>query len=347
MAGEFNVPDGAAPNGDVPVTPTESVAESSEQVITIPPIAGFWRRMAAFVLDVVFLGIVGQLLGLSLSSIWFQIGPYGRIVGQPIALLYFGIMDSGVAGGQTLGKRLLRVAVRNAEGQRIGVGRSMLRTLVWLVPVTLNGWALPAMSDPIVAGVASIVVFGVSGAVAMTLLFNRRTRQGIHDMLAGTYVLYLDGRTIELLPKPARLQWMLSGAMLVLAVALTGLGGFLASRPGAPLQQVLELQRTLKTDSRFIAVGVFDQKFRVWGGDTTRTLGIQVWYKGVPTEAERTTVMNDVARKAVAVADVERYDLIRIEVMSAYDLGIATWHVSHFDSQSVSTWRERIGEGST
>jgi|CXWL01.1.fsa_nt_gi uncharacterized RDD family membrane protein YckC len=71
------------------------------------------------------MGICGQILGWSLSSFWFQIGPYGRIVGLLFILPYFGLMNSGVGKGQTIGKRLLKIAVRDGENKPIRLGRSL------------------------------------------------------------------------------------------------------------------------------------------------------------------------------------------------------------------------------
>lgn len=342
MEGEAQFEVGARFWGDEGAGDSEPDRIEVEPLFTIPPVSGFWRRFAAFLLDGMLLGIVGQVLGWSMSSVWFQLGPYGRIVGQLVALAYFGLMDSSLAGGQTLGKRALRVAVRDAEGQPIGVGRSMLRTLVWLIPVTLNGWALPEMTNPIVSWVTGVILFGVGGAVLVTMVFNRRSRQGLQDMLTRTYVLHLGGQPVEALPVAARIQWVLSCAMLVLAVVVAGVSGLLVSQAGSPLQQVLALQKTLQQDNRFFSSSVFDQTFYESDGQTSRALRIQVWYRGVPTESQRSAVMNDVARAALTVKDVDSYDLVRIDVTSAYDLGFATGYLTYGDGQPASTWRERV-----
>ena len=318
-----------------PVVPTD--------IATTPPIAGFWRRFVAFFIDWLALGIVGQLIALPFYSFWCRLGPYGRFVGFPIALMYFGLTDSSVAGGQSIGKRVLALAVRNADGQAISANRAFLRTLVWLVPLMLNGWALPIMSEPIIAGATSIIVFGVGGALCMTLVFNRRTRQGLHDMLSGTFVLHLSGQPVNALPTPTRRQWMLPGVVMVVAVLFT-IGGFAVSRSVSSLQNVLQLQRVLQRDNRFFSVGVSDQTLRVFGGEATRTLEISAWFKGVPTETERTSIMNDLAKQVLDQHDLAGFDFIRIEVISAYDVGLAHGHRSNFDSERPSTWRVRIDD---
>lgn len=327
-----------------PAVLTELAPESDEPLFTISPISGFWRRFAAFILDGLLLGVVGQALGWSLSSFWFEVGPYGRIVGQMIALLYFGLMDSRIGNGQTLGKRLLKVAVRDSSGTPIGVGRSMLRTLIWLVPTTLNGWAVPIMANMVVASIATVILFGVGGAVLVTMIFNQRTRQGLHDMLTHTYVLRLSGEPVESLPSPAKLQWILTGIMIALALAVVGVGGIYASRSGTPLQSIIALQQTLQEDERFFSVSVFDQTFSDSDGETSRALRVEGWYKGMPSDAERETLVNELAREALAIEGVEEFDLIRVDVKSAYDLGIATAYLTYGDGQTVDEWRKRTGQ---
>ena len=70
-----------------PVLPQENIAaQESEElspspVLILPPIAGFWRRFLAWLIDSILLGLIGQLIGISFSSVLFSIGPYGRLIG--------------------------------------------------------------------------------------------------------------------------------------------------------------------------------------------------------------------------------------------------------------------------
>jgi hypothetical protein len=261
--------------------------------------------------------------------------------------MYFSLMDSRFGNGQSVGKRLLRLAVRGGGNQPIGIGRSMLRTLIWLVPLTLNGWALPLLRTPILAWFTGVILFGVGGAVLFTMVFNRRTRQGLHDMCAGTYVVRVDGEPIEALPIVARLQWIVAGVIVAVAAVLVTGGVFLGSVSGTPPQQVITLQGALERDHRFFSASVFDRTTYEIGGNTSRALRIEAWYKGVPSEDERKRAMSDVAKAALDQVDgVGQYDLMQISVTSAYDLGIATGRVTYNDTQPIDTWRERVGEPS-
>jgi uncharacterized RDD family membrane protein YckC len=298
--------------------------------------------MAAFAVDGLVLGVVGQALAWPLSPFWFRIGPYGRFVGQFIALVYFGVMDSRYGGGQSMGKRLLGIAIRDRRNESISVTRSMLRTLIWLAPVTLNGWALPLLRTPILAWFTEVILFGVGGAILFTMVFNRRTRQGLHDMLCDTYVVRADGEPIEVFPTVARLQWIATGIMVAVALVLATVSAFGGPIFGAPLQQVIRLQREIEPDRRFFSVSIFDRTFHVSGGKATRTLVIEAWYRGVPTEPDRQKAMNDVAKAALDQMDsIGDFDLMRITMTSAYDLGIASYRSAYGDGQPIKTWRQR------
>src|SRR6187455_1232356 len=88
---------------------------NSEPIFTFPPIAGFWRRFFAWCIDLLLLGVIGQVIAVAFSSFLFSIGPYGRPIGLLFLIPYFGIMNSRIGGGQTVGKRWMQIAVRNRE----------------------------------------------------------------------------------------------------------------------------------------------------------------------------------------------------------------------------------------
>ena len=79
-------------------------------------ITGFLRRIGAFFIDGLILGLFGFLLGLFLENYFVQIGGWGRLIGFSIALLYFGLLNSSLNKGQTIGKILLKINVVDTNG---------------------------------------------------------------------------------------------------------------------------------------------------------------------------------------------------------------------------------------
>src|SRR5262245_42517816 len=110
------------------------------------PIAGFWRRLGAFFLDCLALGVLGGAIGFFLNDTFASLGPWGRLLGFLVALIYFGIFNSRISGGQTLGKRLLSVKVVAKDGTSLSVSKSFLRFLPLGVPWFLNNAQVPELA---------------------------------------------------------------------------------------------------------------------------------------------------------------------------------------------------------
>jgi uncharacterized RDD family membrane protein YckC len=156
-------------------------------------IAGFWRRLFAFFLDLLILAVVGfAIISTDFDRI-AALGSEGRLIGFPISLAYFGILNSRYGGGASIAKRLLGLRVVDRSGEHIGLLRALLRTVVLTLPYYLNGFFIPG--DPLGAQalpvdfVTSFIVFGCGGAIIYLYIFNRGTRQSLHDLVAGTFVV--------------------------------------------------------------------------------------------------------------------------------------------------------------
>jgi uncharacterized RDD family membrane protein YckC len=158
-------------------------------------IAGFWRRATAFVLDMLLLGIVGWILGALFFDAFAKLGSYGRAIGFVITMMYFVPLDSRLGHGQTLGKRILGLQVVDGQRQCLSASRSLLRYAVIGVPFFLNGffipdkWGMGVALTYIVGSVLSLIVLGGLLSLTYLYIFNRRTRQSLHDLAAGSYVV--------------------------------------------------------------------------------------------------------------------------------------------------------------
>lgn len=83
------------------------------------PLAGFWRRILACILDFILLGLAGLLLGILAGRYLALLSGFGPFVGFMVAVLYWGWFDSENGGGQTLGKKLCRLQVVSGDGQKL------------------------------------------------------------------------------------------------------------------------------------------------------------------------------------------------------------------------------------
>ncbi len=191
----------------------------AETLTATRSIGSFWRRFFAFFVDSLILGIIGFTLGAIFFDTLSQLGPWGKLLGFLIAVPYFAVTESNVGGGRSLGKRLLRLRVVDAQGNTLPFEHSFARYTVFAAPFFLNKLALPVSKTPwVVFILLGVIVFGVGGATLYLLIFNRNTRQGLHDLAVGSYVVRAgDTGPVETKPfwKPHR---VIAGSLLVLTL---------------------------------------------------------------------------------------------------------------------------------
>jgi len=155
---------------DSSTLPESSSADRSARSDT--PYQGLVTRGLAFAVDaavingvaIVTAAIVALVLSVLSVPDWVDntLIALGGVAFLVWSVAYFATFWSTT--GQTPGDRLMRIRVRRADGELLGVGRSIFR----LVCLTLA--ALPLLAG------------------FLTILFDDR-RRGVHDMLAGTVVV--------------------------------------------------------------------------------------------------------------------------------------------------------------
>jgi len=93
--------------------------------------SGFWRRVAAFLIDSVILGVVGAILGIVLGVAMVSGGTddtevvelTGNVVGIFLGWLYYALMESS-SKQATIGKMVMGIKVTDLEGNQISFARA-------------------------------------------------------------------------------------------------------------------------------------------------------------------------------------------------------------------------------
>jgi uncharacterized RDD family membrane protein YckC len=310
--------------------------------------AGFWRRIAAFVVDALVLGLIGYVLGLVFFDTLVHLGPWGRCVGFVVAFLYFVPQESGRAGGQSLGKRLLRIRVVDAAGKPLSVERSAARFAVFGVPYFLNGAVLP-MGLATFAGGFPLALLALGGVLALgyLLVFNRRTRQSLHDLATGAFVVRLvDGQRAA---PPTLRAWrghlVVVGLLFLMAGATPLLLPQLMRVPMFAGLQALYARIAKEPEVR--AVNVYElttTRYGMGGQGTQRVLLIQVSIDGpVADGMPLATRLAGIALATYAGAADE--DRISVRLARGFDIGIASaWNANEIVF-TPAQWRDRAGAG--
>ena len=93
--------------------------------------SGFWRRVAASLIDSVILGVVGAILGIVLGVAMVSGGTddtevvelTGNVVGLFLGWLYYALMESS-SKQATIGKMVMGIKVTDLEGNQISFARA-------------------------------------------------------------------------------------------------------------------------------------------------------------------------------------------------------------------------------
>lgn len=294
-------------------------------------VASFWRRLVAFAIDAILLGLAGLILGMLFFDTLARMGIYARLLGFAIALAYFGIFNSRIGGGQTPGKHLLSVRVVDAHNQLLALPRSLLRYAVLGIPFFANGLPIKPqlmISTPL-GYLLALVVFGGAFAIVYLYIFNRRTRQSLHDLAVGSYVVRLDpaAHAMPFLP-------MWRGHLVVVALfAIVALSApavasrFTQSKAFAgmlPLQQMLSNQPHVMTA----------QVVRGWSsmnGHTTHSLQ-SLLQLNVPMTEDGAMAKRIAQQMTKADPNIADEDGVVVVLVYGYDLGIASGWRKHWYS---------------
>lgn len=301
--------------------------------------ANFWRRPLALGTDFLILGAIGFPLGEFWGDQFALLGSMGKLVGYTIALLYFSLFNSRFFQGQTLGKRLFGLVVVDKNRNFLSVHTTLLRSLLLLTPLLLAPFFTPT---PYRTMAVSTVINGLLvgwGSVIMYLyIFNRQTRQSLHDLLCGSFVIRkkLDAP----LPVPQLSQLHKVIAVLILITAIAS-GGFVSRFGfGGQWEKLARLQahfyQNPDVSSSNIRVG-YERRWRQGQSENTRYLDLDVYYKRKP-EDFRSEVEKVWGEVHSFYTEPPPVDSIRITVAYGYDIGIARNFISYRQVKTISEW---------
>ncbi|WP_266172159.1 RDD family protein [Dyella subtropica] len=286
-------------------------------------IASFWRRLGAFVIDCILLGIVGAMLGQLLFDPLARMGSHARLIGFAIALAYFGICNSRVRGGRTFGKQALGLRVVNASGEQLSLARSLCRYAVLGVPYFASGMDLDSagLLNSVFGYLMVLVVGGGLLSIVYLYVFNRRTRQSLHDLAVGSYVVRIQS---EEAPYPLRPVWAGHLVAVVLLVALTLTAPTVAEHfmRSASFADLLPIQQALAAQPHVMSAGVT----RGWVsgmGKETHYLSAQLKLD-TPHFDEGDLVKNTARLLAKGDARIADEDAIVVNLIYGYDTGLSS-----------------------
>ena len=329
-------------------TDTALISINPGQVRSVGPL---WRGAIAFVVDGLILYAVGRIGGAICFNSLSLLGLWGHLLGFILALVYFATLDSDVGGGQTIGKRLLQLRLVNALGNTIGWERSAVRFVIFAIPYFLTGpQDLAKISIWLIPFLIIFITLGIGGSTLYLVIFNRRTRQGLHDIAAGTYVV----DAVASGPLTTEPIW---------AAHLGVIGSYLLLIAFTALSKGLDIEWQHKTG--YVSQRSKDEHLiESLGG--VQTAETQFW---VPIQSERSAFSSFLPKKKDGRITVEwngrlpdreafanqvaaiilqndpraqNQDVIQIKVGRRYDLGIASGNNYQSFTHTPEEWHKRV-----
>ena len=316
-----------------------------EVPVNLPPdreVGSLWRRIVAVLIDSIVVGIAGTLIALPFFDFFSRLGAWGRLVGFCLAVPYFVLLNSRIGKGQTLGKRAMHLQVVNASGEPISVSKSFIRYLVLSAPFFLNKLTLPITRTPqIVMYLLTTVVFGLGAITIYLVLCNRRTRQGVHDLAAGSYVADADKSGALVVHPIWRGHWVVLGALVVVAV----IGGKVLESKLTKLADfpaMLADARVVEDMEHVQSVGVSDLTWTPSSSaEKTTIYVVNVFWSGQQNQEE--AFAKQVASRILENnPHVANRDRLRIVIIRGYDLGIAQAQRSNPFEDSPANWKTNL-----
>lgn len=314
-----------------------------------PKICGFWRRLFAFIIDVSILGIVGIAMGAMFYDSFAELGGWGRLLGFTVAFLYFGLLNSSIGNGQTFGKRLLKIQVVDKDSKTISISKSILRFMLLGIPYFLNGALIPPdiLINTFISLILGLIVFFGCGAIAYLYIFNRETRQSLHDLIIGTYVINV-GSEKELIIKPV---W--KGHLVVVSIlffTVIGLTVFVVPKFAAkePFSDLLAVQKNIQQSGLVHVATVTVGKSSVTNIGTEQSGKWEsTFFATNAVLIHRPSDYNAVATQIASIIfkiypKVMEKDSLVINASYGYDIGIASAWKSQRVQHSPQEWKDLL-----
>lgn len=302
-------------------------------------IAGVWRRFGAFFIDVLILSLVGVAAGAMFRDQFTAMGAWGRPVGFVIAVAYFGIMDSRVAGGGSIGKLVCHLQVTRRDGTMVSVPAAFIRAAIFCSAYFLNGAYIHGLTGNASLVLAQSIVIGMLiFSVFYLLFFNRRTRQSMHDLAVGAFVVKVGSGAIVPPPQPVWRGHVVIIAMLLLAVLVAAR---FIEKPGT-IAALMVTQQAIDDLPGIDRVSI-NQNEALFNDTKTRRLFIGAVIDGADADPEATaTQIAQVALDTYAEAGAQ-HDII-VTLATGYDIGIFSYWRSTEFAFTPAQWRTKRGK---
>ena len=306
------------------------------------PICNFWLRLLALLIDIVVLIVNGNILGYLFGNFFLRMRGWELFVGFIFSLQYFGFLNSSLSDGQTIGKKIMHIKVVDKHGKPILPWKSVLRSLILIGPFFLSRLKIPSLFFNFsLSKIFYLLIFGGYLGIIYFYIFNKGTRQSLHDLVCGTYVVK---RRIEGKAKISRIAQahyiVFSMIVIILLVFSSIFERFILKKTEFP--ELIKLMKELNEMDNVVPTGVYAITAFEPDGNK-QTLRVSVMWRGCPEPDSLIAVGNRVAAHILYnYPYIEEKDKLWLIMQYGYDIGLISRFYSEVNIASPDKWRKQL-----
>jgi uncharacterized RDD family membrane protein YckC len=176
------------------------------------------RRALAFAIDCLIFWLLDMAIFYPFDRYELQVN-HGSNILIPFWIVCFTLCNSKFFKGQTPGRKLFRIRVVDKNGQYLGIGKSLVRSLpivLFLCQFDIAFFIFKEVKQLLIPW-AFIITAIFIGAIYFPLI--RTERQALHDLLVGSQVVSID-RNVKIENKVSWVSLLVFIVITVLVVAL-------------------------------------------------------------------------------------------------------------------------------
>lgn len=322
------------------------------------PIANFWQRSAAFIFDLMLLSVVGQILGQIFFDFFASRELIGnRLLGLIVLLAYFGVLESSIGGGQSLGKKLFGIQVVNQSGACLSIYTSLARVLLFWIAPFFAGLLLPPDPKNLLVLIyiifSFLVVTGFGLGLIYFYIFNRRTRQSLPDIIFSSYVVKKDSVRSSAIPHYWRGHLIIYSAILSLTILITAFY-LIFHRQQSDLnkfskldqaQSLISIHDQIKSKIPEVAnVSIFDHSvvekpYKQIQKKRVHILSIVILKKTKDTKKDPSKIIHIVLKNYQAI---DQYQYIDLKILYGFDFIFTHWYKGSRYYKSPAEWQQQL-----
>jgi uncharacterized RDD family membrane protein YckC len=312
-----------------------------EQKETSFMLASRKQRFCAFIIDVLILGIIGYVSGFLFEDIYMKLGNYGRIIGTLLTLLYFGICDSKITNGQTIGKKILKIKVVDKKSQCVTVPRSLIRSLWIVIWILLNGLSFSNSKFVPILIIIGTILFSIGLLEIYFFIANKQTLQTLHDLIFNTYVVSISNNN-EILSVNKKSVIYCSSIIPVIILLLAIVINLKAKKTYLNDMMVLidVIQKELPVHQTTISRNT--NVLKTLSGETKTKYILVTSCKNNKTDDDK--ILASKIAKIILTSDFKfnENESLSIVIVSGYNIGIASKKKSQSYNGTIDQWKTEI-----